>query len=731
MATLRLLVGASVVALLSSSCSEPSPNGTARMVARLDSLATFVDRNHVLYHSDTRVRDVRAMQPPSDLLGYLQYEVGLAAELLNAGQTDAAVETYDSVRVLARKYRNQIPPEPVRIEAELLAASRLRRNYLEKCVATHDARPCTLGIEGSGDDREGDLRAAIGIYEQILAEAPEDLRSRWLMNLAYMGLGRYPAGVPPKYRIPPSAFRSQHDIGAFRDVAPALGVDVLGRAGAAILDDFDRDGWLDILATSWGVRDPMSYFHNNGDGTFTDRTQAAGLEGITGGLQAVQADYDNDGFLDVLVLRGAWLPLGMPNSLLHNRGDGTFEDVTEHAGLLAAHPTQTAAWGDFDNDGFLDLFIGNESTPGENTSPAQLFHNNRNGTFTDVATKAGVAVVGFTKGVTAGDYDNDGRLDLYVSRLGQPNILFHNDGADREGTPHFTDVTATAGVSEPVNSFPTWFFDYDNDGFLDLFVSGYWTEPDEVAREYLGLPLESGTPKLYRNLGNGTFADVTEQVGLERVLQTMGCNFGDLDNDGYLDFYVGTGDPDPRSVMPSRMFRNAGGSSFQEVTTATGFGILAKGHGVAFGDVDNDGDQDIYMTLGGAFRGDAFRNVLFANPGHGNHWITLRLEGVRSNRAAIGARIHIEVDTPEGPRSVYATVGSGGSFGASSLQQEIGLGDAVQLRSLEIWWPTSGRRDVVRDVTFDRIYAIREGASEPTPVVAPKFDLDALVPQGG
>ncbi len=714
-----------MVALLTSACSGPRSDGTARMVTRLDSLASVVDRNYVQFHSDARVQAMESVARPDDLPHLLQYDVELAAELLNAGRTDEAIATYDSTRALIDRNRSRVPALPARQVLELLAASHLRRNYLEACADTHDLRPCTLGSEGPGDDREGDVRAAIDLYGRILREDSTDLRSRWLMNLAYMSLGQYPSGVPKRYRIPPSSFEPEHATGAFRDVAPALGVDVLGRAGAGILEDFDQDGRLDILATSWGVRDPMAYFHNNGDGTFSDRTKAAGLTGITGGLQAVQADYDNDGFPDVLVLRGAWLTMGMPNSLLHNRGDGTFEDVTERAGLLAQHPTQTAVWGDFDNDGFVDVFIGNESTAGKNRDPAELFHNNGDGTFTDIAPEAGVAVVGFTKGVTAGDYDNDGRLDLYVSRLGEPNLLFHNDGVDRKGELHFTDATATAEVGEPVNSFPTWFFDYDNDGYLDLFVSGYWAEPDAVAREYLGLPLGSGTPKLYRNLRNGTFEDVTGQVGLERVLQTMGSNFGDLDNDGYLDFYMGTGDPDARSVMPSRMFRNADAASFQEVTTASGFGVLAKGHGVAFGDVDNDGDQDIYETLGGAYRGDHFRNVLFANPGGANHWITLRLRGVESNRAGIGARIHVEVETPTGVRAVYSTVGSGGSFGGSSLQQEIGLGDATRIRSVEIWWPTSGRRNVYRDVALDRIYDVREGASKLAPIEPHTFDLGA------
>src|SRR5690606_75963 len=158
-----------------------------------------------------------------------------------------------------------------------------------------------------------------------------------------------------------------------------------------------------------------------------------------------------------------------------------------------------------------------------------------------------------------------------------------------------------------------------------------------------------------------------------QVIHTMGCNFGDLDNDGWLDAYLGTGDPDFATLVPSRMFRNDGGRRFQDVTTSGGFGQLQKGHGVAFGDIDNDGDQDIYSVVGGAVAADHYHNQLFANPGHGNRSIKLVLEGVTSNRPAIGARIKVVAETASGERVLHRVVGSGGSFGAHAMRQEIGL----------------------------------------------------------
>ncbi len=196
----------------------------------------------------------------------------------------------------------------------------------------------------------------------------------------------------------------------------------------------------------------------------------------------------------------------------------------------------------------------------------------------------------------------------------------------------------------------------------------------------------------------------------------MGCNFGDLDNDGWLDFYVGTGNPDFRTLVPNRMFRNAGGKVFQDVTTSGGFGHLQKGHGIAFGDVDLDGDQDVFLKVGGAFTGDRFASALFENPGHGNHWITLALVGTRTNRAAIGARIRITVEQAGAVRDIHASVTSGSSFGGSSLRQEIGLGPAERIRRIEIRWPGSAEVQAFADVALDRMYEVREGRADLEPL---------------
>ena len=320
------------------------------------------------------------------------------------------------------------------------------------------------------------------------------------------------------------------------------------------------------------------------------------------------------------------------------------------------------------------------------------------------------------KGATADDFDNDGRMDLYVSVMGGPNRLFRNTGNSKDGTPHFEDVTERAGVAEPLMSFTTWFFDYDNDGWPDIFVSGYSATIPNIVRELLGdkAGAQGARPRLYHNNRDGTFTDVSHEMHLDQLLLTMGANYGDLDNDGWLDFYLGTGAAPLNNVVPNQMFRNAEGRSFQNVTSSGGFGHLQKGHAVAFGDIDNTGQQDVFANIGGAMSGDKFFSVLFKNPGHTNHWIKLELVGVKANRFAVGARIRVRVKAADGTvRDIYRSVSSGGSFGASSLRPHVGIGGAASVDEIEIRWPGSGLvQRFSGPIAADLRYEVREGRAD-------------------
>jgi hypothetical protein len=346
----------------------------------------------------------------------------------------------------------------------------------------------------------------------------------------------------------------------------------------------------------------------------------------------------------------------------------------------------------------LDLYVGNE------TFPSQLFENQGQGRFRDVAVRAGVQNGLITKGVAWGDFDGDRFPDLYVSNLDGPNRLYRNNG---DGT--FRDVAEELGTAGPAQGFATWFWDYNNDGLLDLYAASYEMGIEHVVAEFLGRPDASERDCLYEGTSGGGFREVAAARGLDRVTQPMGANFGDLDNDGYLDFYLGTGYPELEALMPNLMFRNRGGERFVDVTFAAGVGHLQKGHGIAFADLDNDGDQDLFAEMGGFYPGDAFANALFENPGVGNHFLSVKLVGTRSNRSAIGARIRVVVREHGKERSLFRWVNTGGSFGSGPLRREIGLGEATRVEKLEIYWPTSDTTQVFTDLAADQFLELQEG----------------------
>jgi len=720
--------------------TDDQPESNRRMAVLIQQIYRGADpaRNNV--RSTEQIPMLRrALEAGASGQSRIDLQNALATHLLQSGLPE---EAFSEFRVLEQLLRaGNIPLDgrnlpPLKTS---MALCHLRLGEQENCLHHHNADSCLFPIAGGGVHQlQNGSRAAVEELTALLRQFPGDLRARWLLNIAYMTLGEYPEKVPPRWRLDPQLFASDYDIGRFPDVAGHVGLAVNDLAGGVVMEDFDRDGLLDVMISAWGFNpsDQMRVFRNNGDGTFTERTREAGLLGLVSGLNMIHGDFDNDGFADVLVLRGGWLRTEghYPLSLLRNDGDFTFTDVTEQAGMLRFRPTQTAAWFDYNADGWLDIFVGNESA-GRDTNACELFRNNGDGTFTECAAEHGVDIVGFVKGVVSGDFNNDGRPDLYLSRRDGENHLLRNDGparpgGDARGPWRFTDVAPELGVTGPRGSFPCWFWDYDNDGWLDLGVTGYSIQDvGDIAADLLGRPHAAERARLYRNTGDpkrAGFADVTREAGLFKVLHAMGANFGDLDNDGWLDLYLGTGDPDFATLIPNRMFRGDAGRRFQDVTTSGGFGQLQKGHGIAFGDLDNDGDQDIYSAVGGAVEADYYPNQLFANPGHGGRWLKLTLEGVRTNRVAIGARVRVVVVEAGAERVIHRTVGTGASFGSSPLRLEIGLGAATAVRRVEVDWPVARRTDTFTGLEPDHAYHLREGAAAPVPVVLPRFELPLI-----
>ena len=733
---MALLATASILSPADAPQQSPTTREMAALLETRNQQINLVRLTVVVNEERARLAE-KALEQQRPVEERLLLRVLYARELINAGRNEDALRALDVLEADV----TATDPDKWRQGATtvylLRAIAGLRLGEQQNCSLQNNRDSCLLPIRGQGIHQlpEGSTRAT-AFLNTVLEREPNHLGARWLLNIAAMTLGTYPDGVPEKYLIPPARFASEYALPTFTNVAREAQLDVYALAGGVVMEDFDGDDRLDLMLSSMGLRDQLRFFQNSGTGTFAERTEQAGILGEVGGLNLTSADYDNDGRVDVLVLRGGWMgPDGrFPLSLLRNAGNGKFEDVTKAAGLLRFAPTQTAAWLDYDNDGWLDLFVGNESLP-EDPDACQLFHSNRDGTFTEVAHEAGVEVFGFVKGVASGDYDNDAQPDLYVSLGNGENLLFHNDGpTGPERSWRFTNVAAAAGVKEPLASFGAFFFDYDNDGWQDLFVAGYggYGTLDElagaVAADVLGLPTVAERGRLYRNRGDGTFEDVTKATGLYRVVPTMGHNFGDLDNDGWLDIYLATGNPDLSSLVPNRMFRNADGKLFQDVTTAGNFGHLQKGHAVAFGDLDNDGDEDIYSEMGGAYAADRTHSALYENPGTKNKWIGLDLEGTQTNRKALGARIEVIVETKKGRRSIHRVVTTGGSFGVSPYRQHIGLGDASRVVAVKVFWPVTGETQTVDGLAPGRWYRIREGVRGARPFAVKGFVLGGASP---
>jgi hypothetical protein len=649
--------------------------------------------------------DIDRELPPAGSadLKRLQLLFSKYAILNAAGETGRAYE-------LLGEMRAWVQSSPMLAQASLYTVIfnqgvvSMRRGETENCIMCRGESSCIIPIAPAAVHTiPAGSRLAIQHFTEYLDRFPDDLGARWLLNLAHMTLGEYPAKVDPKYLVRlDHFFESEFNIGKFRDIGHRAGVDRFNTAGGAVMEDLDSDGLLDLAITSYGPDEPMAYYKNQGDGTFADRTKEAGLTKQLGGKYLVQTDYNNDGRMDLFISRGAWFPYPMPQTLLENDGNGKFRDVTRQAGLAAAVNSTSSRWADFDNDGWLDVFIVCE------LQSNRLYHNRGDGTFEDVTAKAGVEQDprSFCKGANWIDFDNDGYSDLFVDNLAGDARLYHNN---RNAT--FTDVTSAMGIDGPNGGFSCWAWDYDNDGWLDIFATCFDRTLDDLVKGLVGQPHSRKSNRLFRNVNGKRFEDKTKEAGLDVVFATMGCNFGDFDNDGFLDFYLGTGDPDLYTLVPNRMFKNVAGKRFAEITASAGTGNLQKGHGVSCADWDRDGDIDIFIEMGGAVAGDKYHNLLFDNPGQANHWLTVKLVGKKTNRAAIGARIKA-VTAGALPRSIHRHVSSGSSWGANPLEQHIGLAQADKVARLEVYWPTSQTTQVFNDIAANQAIEVTEFASD-------------------
>jgi hypothetical protein len=490
--------------------------------------------------------------------------------------------------------------------------------------------------------------------------------------------------------------------------------------------DFDGDGWQDIYFVNGrdlygrGVSTSNALYHNNGDGAFTDVSEKAAVPGTGYGLGCVWGDYDNDGFPDLYVTQFG------KNVLYHNNGNGTFTDVTDKAGVAGlGSGTQFhggATFFDYDRDGKLDLYAGGYVTLDADSprycdfvdvrtncppsvykgSAAALYHNNGDGTFTDVTSAAGIYQPdGKNLSVAVVDYDDDGWPDLFVANDGVNAYLYHNE---HNGT--FTEVGLLAGMAltgrgKTMAAMCMSLGDYDNDGRLDLYISDFQKSSDHI----------------WHNEGKGSLVEVSDEVGITvptfNVL-SFGGGFFDYDNDGWLDLFIANGHVYPEVEHSAQktaykqinsLFHNNGKGKFVEVTKAAGEGFETPyvGRGVAFADFDNDGNVDLVVGN----NGDP-PLLLHNDGGTRDHFANFKLVGTKSNRDAMGARVRIRAGELSQMREIY---GGGSYLSQSDLRANFGLGKAAKIEMVEVSWP-SGLKQSFKDVEADKFYLIEEGKSE-------------------
>lgn len=658
----------------------------------------------------------------------LNVQLLLIKELLRSNQIEQAINVTEDVKLNLIKLAIELPPQIQQKFLLLEATIYLRQGELQNCIENHNSTSCIIPFtaEAQHINKTGSEKA-IPILLKVLDIDPSNTEAIWLLSIAYQTLGvdKIQQKIPKAINFPVIDEKSR-----WNNIAGQLGVDFNGLAGGVVADDFNNDGLIDIICSAWGENDHLTFYANMGEDGFIDQTKQSGLDLIFGGLNINHTDYNNDGFLDIFVMRGGWFETQgkLPNSLLKNNGDGTFTDITKQVGIYTLAPTQSSVWTDINQDGFLDLFVTNESSKHDSFSN-ELWINNGDETFTNRIEQSGLDVKGFFKGSTAICLDkNSTKPSLFLSDFRGGNRLFENKCTIDKIL--FEEVTETWNIEGPEASFSCWAFDHNNDGNEDIFVSAYGKtdgsiNPSSAAGANYQDQNIGASPIIYQNQGQ-SMINLDARNGLDKAVYTMGSNFGDLENDGDLDFYLATGDPAISSIVPNVVYQNTkidGKPYFDEISFQTGMAHLQKGHGVAFADFDQDGNQDIYTVLGGAYEGDYFQNAFFKNPGSENDWIVLDLQGIKSNHSAMGARVALQLIDSEGNhRSIHRKVSSGSSFGGNSLRLEIGLGKVKSIESCQIIWPFPNSYSNLKNLKINRAYKIVEG-KEATPFQYKSFEF--------
>ncbi|VAW99274.1 hypothetical protein MNBD_GAMMA21-2718 [hydrothermal vent metagenome] len=628
-----------------------------------------------------------------------------------------------------------------------LAMSAMRQGEAQNCLARlknpaqtnifslQHSRLCTLPVSVFHNKINGSSKA-IRIFEKLLSKYDSgNLLYKWLLNFSYMTINQFPAHVPEKHRIDTEFI--DHFYGEkkaemehkyrniiFQDKAHKLGVNELDAGKGVAVEDFDGDGYLDLVIG--GSFSPVKYFRNDAGDGFTDITKEAGLEGLLQAHIITAADYDNDGNMDLF--------FSLPPThfrLFKNKGDGTFRDVTIETNLLKHHApkpkkqytfTWLSAWGDIDNDGDLDLFLAQRGLElpyfGGVMAMEQMdsiLYLNEGNQFVDATEQFGLNDIVKDRGYVGGgfgDIDQDGYPELFLTSWTRTRSMMLQNVAGKR-------FEKTDQLNLKQHGFMAGFLDINHDGWLDVFIgSGNVAAATVTAQTVFGIKGSNNMNTILIN-NKGRLEEHPEYFRANMPAASMGASYGDINNDGCYDFYIGTGNPEAWHVLPNLMYIGESDGTrctgfADNISMLNGFGTVQKGHGIVFFDYDNDGDQDIYSSLGGMWPSDAWPNQLFVNDSRpDNTWVKFRLRGRETNYFGLGAEIVVTAEDQDKNIIIRRyNMNNKTGFGSAPYLAHIGLMNAHKINKVEVKWPVSRKITTYQNIDLKQLYYLDENGTQ-------------------
>lgn len=662
---------------------------------------------------------------PQEMIQVYVQGIELGKEYMRNGQYLEAIKQWKNCQSYANKYKLPLGPADLNTFTYNVALAQILGGDRDNRNAGVDNKLFTLPIpKGIEVPHTEGYKAAVKLLESHLFKVSDDEDCKYLLNLAYMKLGKYPQKPFSGWRMSEDSFVDEMTIGTFREIASEIGLEAETQAGSIVVDDFDLDFDDDVLISSGGFNDSLRYFENIGNGQFVERTEDAGLSNIRGISNLSAGDINKDGLPDIYAMRGTYMgPFGKNGSLhdvvLLNR-KGRFEDITPDHMREWAAPTSMAFFRDMNMDGWLDI-VAIPSTQQEGDQGVRVYYNNGKQDFTLAEDANGMEAKGDIAGAIITDFNQSSFQDSFYSIRKHQNKLYFNNGFVKKGAPQGSiwDIEEFSDDEEVISikdAGPCVVYDANNDGWVDFInFLNFDIPPSIIMKEADPMNMKGATMTphiLVNNMGTG-FIKHSLATGLDKTISVGGAAAADLNNDGTFDLILGSRCPTEMAPTQSRVFINLPAQGFKEVTTSSGMGTLYKVSAIAVSDFDKDGDNDIFMATGGNFPGERSPLLVYQNPGNDKKWLGIKLVGIRSTSSPSGIKVVINVQTDEGPQKIYYFYNIDSGFGQGSSMHVIGLNDIRSIDNVEVFWPGMSLATVYDLVKPNHHYGFVEGMAFP------------------